>query len=69
MQAITAMYFTDHLRESINPVYTKSVIDRIREMDLSDNRYLYSYGEYVGEKELETAKNISEIFPRRLFGK
>ena len=25
-------------------------------MDLSDNRYLYSYGEYVGEKELETAE-------------
>lgn len=32
-------------------------------MDLSDNRYLYSYGEYVGEKELETAeyfRNLSE---------
>ena len=57
------VFLADHLRESINPVYTKSVIDRIREMDLSDNRYLYSYGEYVGEKELETAeyfRNLSE---------
>lgn len=57
------VFLTDHLRESINPVYTKSVIARIRKMDLSENRYLYSYGEYVGEKELETAeyfRNLSE---------
>lgn len=57
------VFLTDHIRESINPVYTKSVIARIRKMDLSENRYLYSYGEYVGEKELETAeyfRNLSE---------
>ena len=31
-------------------------------MDLSDNRYLYSYGEYVGEKELENGRIFQKSF-------
>lgn len=33
----------------------------IRESDLTDVRYLYAYGEYVGENELETAKFLAGL--------
>ena len=51
--AETAM--EQHLREMLVPE-DNFAVNLIRTADLSDVRYLYAYGEYVSENELETAR-------------
>lgn len=38
----------------------------IRDADLSDYRYLYRYGEYIGENQLETAKYFSKVDSKKI---
>lgn len=49
-----------HLREMLVPEGNFAV-DIIKHADLSDERYLFSYGEYIGENELETARFLATL--------
>ncbi len=46
--------------ETISPEYTFAT-DIIMKSDLSDIRYLYSYGEYIGENEIKTSKYLNDL--------
>lgn len=48
------------IREQVCPQECFAV-DRILNSDLTDERYLYSYGEYVSENELETARFMAGL--------
>ncbi len=49
-----------HLRELLLPD-DNFAIEIIKNADLSDVRYLYAYGEYVSENELETARFMASL--------
>ena len=49
-----------HLREMLVPD-DNFAIDLIKHADLTDVRYLFAYGEYVGENELETARFLATL--------
>lgn len=49
-----------HLREMLVSDGNFAV-ELIRHADLSDERYLYSYGEYISENELETARFLATL--------
>lgn len=48
------------IREQLDPTecFAKRII---MESDLEDIRYLYQYGEYISENEIETAKHLNEM--------
>ncbi len=46
--------------ETISPEYTFAT-DIIMKSDLSDIRYLYSYGEYIGENEIKTSMYLNNL--------
>ena len=48
----------DRILETISPKYTFAT-DIIMNSDLEDLRYLYSYGEYIGDNEIKTAKFLN----------
>ncbi|MDE7269226.1 MAG: aminopeptidase [Acetatifactor sp.] len=50
----------EHLREWLTPE-DNFAIDIIMNADLSDVRYLYAYGEYVSENELELARFMAKL--------
>lgn len=50
----------DHLREMLVPE-DNFAVNIIKSADLSDVRYLYSYGEYIGENELEMARFMASL--------
>lgn len=54
-----------HLREMLVPDYNFA-IDLIKHADLTDVRYLFSYGEYVGENELETARFLATLSQEKI---
>lgn len=50
----------EHLREMLVPDHNFAV-DLIKTADLSDERYLFAYGEYISENELETARFLASL--------
>lgn len=54
------VYVADRVEEQVNPefVFAKDII---LNSDLNDLRYLYRYGEYISEQELETAKSLNAL--------
>lgn len=50
----------DRVRETIEPSYTFAT-DIIMNSDLSDIRYLYKYGEFIGENEIKTAEFLNTL--------
>ncbi len=54
------VFVTEHIRESVDPARDFAV-RIIEDSDLSDLRYLYRYGEYVTENELQTAAFLNSL--------
>ncbi|MCM1100641.1 MAG: aminopeptidase [Clostridium sp.] len=54
-----------HLREMLVPEGNFAV-DLIRNADLADVRYLFAYGEYIGENELEMARFMAALPEERI---
>ncbi len=50
----------EHLREMLVPD-NNFAVELIKTADLSDERYLFAYGEYVSENELETARFLASL--------
>ncbi|MDE7253208.1 MAG: aminopeptidase [Acetatifactor sp.] len=55
----------EHLREMLVPE-DNFAVNIIKSADLSDVRYLYSYGEYIGENELEMARFMASLPQERV---
>ena len=55
------VFAADRVREQINPSAYAFSTKIIMESDLSDLRYLYKYGEYVGENERKTAQHLNAL--------
>lgn len=51
------VFVADHIRCQIDPAHSFAV-DRICGSDLTDLRYLYQFGEYIGENERKTAEYL-----------
>ena len=51
---------TRRIRESVDPSLDFA-LKIVMESDLEDLRYLYRYGEYVSENELETARFLNGL--------
>ena len=54
------VFVADRIREQILPEESFAA-DIIRDNDLSDLRYLYRFGEYVGENELKSAQYMNSL--------
>lgn len=54
------VFVADRIEEQIDPA-KRFALDIIEGCDLSDFRYLYFYGEYVGENELGTARYLAAL--------
>lgn len=50
----------EHIREMLVPD-NNFAVNLIKTADLSDERYLFAYGEYISENELETARFLASI--------
>lgn len=68
VQKILYWYLSDYCAEMVEQRTLESLdpdrsfaMDIIREWDLSDLRYLYQYGEYVTENELQTAEFMNSL--------
>ncbi len=55
----------EHLREWLTPE-GNFAIDIIKNADLSDVRYLFGYGEYIGENELELARFMAALSEEKI---
>lgn len=55
------VFAADRVREQIDPEAYTFAAKIIMESDLTDLRYLYRYGEYVGENELRTAEHLNAL--------
>lgn len=53
-------YYAFRMRETSDPTYTFAY-DMIMEEDLNDLRYLYYFGEYIGENELKVASFLNSL--------
>jgi len=56
----TDVTLTYRIREQLDPELTFAR-DRIMDSDLSDLRYLYSFGEYISETELQVAEFLNSL--------
>lgn len=54
------VFSTDRVREMVDPRYD-FIKDIVMESDLSDERYLYKYGEYISESEIKTAAFLNTL--------
>jgi aminopeptidase len=54
------VFLAERVEEQINPEYTFAV-DIINTINLDDDRYLYRFGEYISENELETARHLRSL--------
>ena len=59
------VYVADRIEEQVNPLCSFAK-DIILDSDLEDLRYLYQYGEYISDKELDTAKRLNELAQEEL---
>lgn len=55
------VYAADRVVEQIDPEAYDFAVKRIMELDLTDLRYLYRFGEYVSENELKTAEYLNSL--------
>ena len=55
------VFVSDRIREQLVPGENDFVVKKIMESDLTDLRYLYRFGEYVGENELQTARYLNAL--------
>lgn len=55
------VFVADRIREQLVPEENDFVVKKIMESDLTDLRYLYRFGEYVGENELRTAQYLNSL--------
>lgn len=56
-----AEYFVSYrIREQLDPTLSFAV-DIIMNSDLTDTSYLYSYGEYIGDNEIQTSKYLASL--------
>ena len=55
------VWVADRIKEQIDPSFQPLAVDIIMESDLSDLRYLYKFGEYIGENEYRTASYINTL--------
>ena len=54
------VFLADRIEEQLYPKYSFAA-EIIQEMDLEDDRYLYRFGEYITENELETARHLRTL--------
>lgn len=54
------VFLTDRIEEQVNPNCTFAT-DIVMNSNLNDFRYLYHYGEFVSENEIETAKHLNSL--------
>lgn len=54
------VFVADRIKEQVDPK-DNFAVNIIQNADFSDLRYLYSYGEYVGENEIRTAQYLSQL--------
>ncbi len=54
------VFLTDRIEEQVNPNCTFA-IDIVMNSDLHDLSYLYCYGEFVSENEIQTAKHLNSL--------
>ena len=54
------IFVADRIKETIT-TDNSFAVDIIMNSDLSDLRYLYKYGEYIGENEIETSKYLNSL--------
>lgn len=55
------VFAADQIREQLIPSENPFFVKMIMESDLSDLRYLYRFGEYVGDNELQTAEYLNQL--------
>lgn len=55
------VFVADQIREKVDPSANDFFVKKIMESDLSDLRYLYRFGEYVGENEWRTAEYLNGL--------
>lgn len=54
------VFLADRIREQLDPSESFAV-DLILQSDLTDVRYLYQFGEYIGENELGTSRHLASL--------
>lgn len=54
------VFVAERILETISPEY-KFALDIIMNSDLEDLRYLYSYGEFIGDNEIKTAQFLNKL--------
>ena len=54
------VFMTDRIGEQVSPEFTFAT-DIIMNSNLDDLSYLYQYGEYISENELETARHLNSL--------
>lgn len=54
------VFLADRVEEQVNPAYSFAA-DIINSENLEDDRYLYRFGEYISENELETARHLRSL--------
>ncbi|SHK50541.1 Leucyl aminopeptidase (aminopeptidase T) [Hespellia stercorisuis DSM 15480] len=59
------VFLADRIQEQIDPAGCFAA-EIIQNADLEDDRYLYRFGEYVSENELETARHLRTLSPETL---
>lgn len=55
------VFVADRIREQVDPEYNSFAADKIMTEDLSDIRYLYRMGEYIGQNEWKTAEYLNSL--------
>lgn len=59
------VFIPDRIREQLDPELSFAA-DIICESDLKDPRYLYRFGEYVGENELEVSRFLAKLSEKQI---
>lgn len=55
------VFVADRIAEQIEPDISRFASNIIMKSDLNDLRYLYQFGEYIGDNEFKTASHLSEM--------
>lgn len=62
------VFVADRIREQLKPSENAFIVKKVLESDLSDLRYLYRFGEYVGPNERKTAEHLNSL-PQEIIDK
>ena len=55
------VFLTDRIMEQIDPTYSPFAADIIESADLDNDRYVYSFGEFITANELGTARHLRTL--------